>query len=122
MPSRNEGSRVFLGNLPLDVRERDIEKFFDRYGRVRNIFIKNGRFGFCVSTSKMCAHSAYVPRPELGSTGVVLPQQCGVPRVLDLHVSATCLPMPSNGGRSFRNRFDVLETFPTVSEKDWSET
>jgi RNA recognition motif-containing protein len=48
MPSR-EGSRVFLGNLPHDVRERDIEKFFDKYGRVRNIFIKNGRYGFCVS-------------------------------------------------------------------------
>jgi RNA recognition motif-containing protein len=48
MPSR-EGSRVFLGNLPHDVRERDIEKFFEKYGRVRNIFIKNGRYGFCVS-------------------------------------------------------------------------
>lgn len=44
-----EGSRVFLGNLPHDVRERDIEKFFEKYGRVRNIFVKNGRYGFCVS-------------------------------------------------------------------------
>jgi RNA recognition motif-containing protein len=48
MPSR-EGSRVFLGNLPHDVREKDIERFFEKYGRVRNIFIKNGRYGFCVS-------------------------------------------------------------------------
>ena len=48
MPSR-EGNRVFLGNLPFDVRERDIERFFDKYGRVRNIFIKSGRYGFCVS-------------------------------------------------------------------------
>ena len=48
MPSR-EGARVFLGNLPTDIRERDIEKFFDRYGRVRNIFVKNGKYGFCVS-------------------------------------------------------------------------
>merc|ERR1712072_1483020 len=39
--------RVFLGNLPFDVRERDIERFFDKYGRVRNIFIKSGRYGFC---------------------------------------------------------------------------
>ena len=41
MPSR-EGNRVFLGNLPFDVRERDIERFFDKYGRCRNIFIKSG--------------------------------------------------------------------------------
>ena len=44
-----DSSRVFLGNLPHDVRERDIERFFDRFGRVRNIFIKNGKYGFCVS-------------------------------------------------------------------------
>jgi RNA recognition motif-containing protein len=48
MPSR-EGNRVFIGNLPDSVRERDIEKFFDKYGKVFNIFIKNGRYGFCVS-------------------------------------------------------------------------
>uniref|UniRef100_A0A0K2V2F3 Serinearginine protein 55like [Acyrthosiphon pisum] n=1 Tax=Lepeophtheirus salmonis TaxID=72036 RepID=A0A0K2V2F3_LEPSM len=46
MPSR-EGCRVFLGNLPYSVRERDIERFFERYGRVYNIFIKSGKYGFC---------------------------------------------------------------------------
>ena len=53
MPSRSDDrdpSRVFLGNLPHDTRERDIERFFDKYGRVYNIFIKNGKYGFCVST------------------------------------------------------------------------
>ena len=51
-------ARVFLGNLPHDTRERDIEKFFAKYGRVYNIFInknvrllesirKNGKYGFC---------------------------------------------------------------------------
>ena len=48
-----DASRVFLGNLPHDVRERDIERFFDRFGRVRNIFIKNGKYGFCVSWIKV---------------------------------------------------------------------
>ncbi len=57
MPSRYEDpSRVFLGNLHPDVRERDIERFFDRYGRVRNIFIKNGKYGFCVSTMSYQEH------------------------------------------------------------------
>ena len=52
MPSRHDDrdpARVFLGNLPHDTRERDIERFFDKYGRVYNIFIKNGKYGFCVS-------------------------------------------------------------------------
>ena len=42
MPS---GARVFLGNVASSVRERDIEKFFKTYGRLRDVVIKNG-FGF----------------------------------------------------------------------------
>jgi len=39
-------TRVFLGNLPPDVRVRDIEQFFDKYGKVRNVLIKHGKYGF----------------------------------------------------------------------------
>ena len=49
MPSRSDDrdpSRVFLGNLPHDTRERDIERFFDKYGCVYTIFIKNGKYEF----------------------------------------------------------------------------
>jgi len=35
-----------MGNISDDVRERDVEKFFKGYGRVRNIVLKNG-YGFC---------------------------------------------------------------------------
>jgi arginine/serine-rich splicing factor 4/5/6 len=42
MPS---GQRVFIGNIPSDCRERDIEKFFKGYGKLGEISIKNG-FGF----------------------------------------------------------------------------
>ncbi|PAV59441.1 hypothetical protein WR25_13551 [Diploscapter pachys] len=35
-------SRVYLGRLPYNVRERDIEKFLDGYGRIRSIAIKYG--------------------------------------------------------------------------------
>jgi len=38
--------RVFLGNLPSDCRVEDIEDFFRKYGRVKNVLIKNGKFGF----------------------------------------------------------------------------
>lgn len=44
MPS-HKGCRVFFGNLPYDVRERDIEKFFKGFGKLGDISIKNG-YGF----------------------------------------------------------------------------
>lgn len=36
------GTRVYIGKLSYDVRERDIEKFFKGYGRVREILMKDG--------------------------------------------------------------------------------
>ena len=39
-------ARVFLGNLPSDARVRDVEEFFKKYGRVRNVLIKHGKYGF----------------------------------------------------------------------------
>jgi len=42
------GSRIYIGHLPYGVRERDIEKFFKGFGRIREILLKNG-YGFIVS-------------------------------------------------------------------------
>ncbi len=42
MPS---GTRVYVGNLASDTRERDVEKFFKGYGRIREVALKNG-YGF----------------------------------------------------------------------------
>jgi arginine/serine-rich splicing factor 4/5/6 len=39
------GTRVYVGRLSYDVRERDLERFFKGYGRVGEILLKNG-FGF----------------------------------------------------------------------------
>ena len=41
-------TRLFVGNINYDARERDVEKFFKGYGRIREITLKNG-FGFVVS-------------------------------------------------------------------------
>lgn len=38
-------TRVYVGNLYHDTRERDLEKFFKGYGRLRDVFLKNG-YGF----------------------------------------------------------------------------
>lgn len=35
-------SKVYVGNLPDDIRENDLEDVFYKYGKVRHIDIKNG--------------------------------------------------------------------------------
>ena len=34
-----------MGNLPYRARERDVEELFDRFGRIKDVSLKNG-FGF----------------------------------------------------------------------------
>lgn len=41
MPSQ----RVYLGNIPDDTRDRDVERFLKGYGRLREVALKNG-YGF----------------------------------------------------------------------------
>ncbi|KAJ6217618.1 hypothetical protein RDWZM_008775 [Blomia tropicalis] len=36
------GTRIYVGRIGYDVRERDIEKFFKGYGRIREILLKDG--------------------------------------------------------------------------------
>ena len=44
------GTRVYIGGLPYRVKERDIERFFRGYGKLREVLIKNG-YGFVVSVT-----------------------------------------------------------------------
>ncbi|XP_050293629.1 serine/arginine-rich splicing factor 5-like isoform X2 [Anthonomus grandis grandis] len=39
------GSRVYVGGIPYETRERDLESFFRGFGRIRDVLIKNG-YGF----------------------------------------------------------------------------
>lgn len=39
--------RVYLGRLPYGTRERDVDKFFRGFGKLREINLKNG-YGFVV--------------------------------------------------------------------------
>ena len=41
-------NRVYIGRLSSRTGERDIEKFFKSYGKVRFVMLKNG-YGFVVS-------------------------------------------------------------------------
>ncbi|KAK9718776.1 RNA recognition motif [Popillia japonica] len=42
---RMVGTRVYVGGLPYGATERDLERFFRGYGRMRDVLIKNG-YGF----------------------------------------------------------------------------
>ena len=44
------GTRVYIGRLSYHAREKDIERFFRGYGRIRDIMLKNG-YGFVVRFS-----------------------------------------------------------------------
>lgn len=41
-------NRIYIGRLPYQAREKDVERFFRGFGRIKDINLKNG-FGFVVS-------------------------------------------------------------------------
>jgi len=41
-------ARLYIGRLSDSARDRDVERFFKGYGRIREIVLKNG-YGFVVS-------------------------------------------------------------------------
>ncbi|CAI2352553.1 unnamed protein product [Caenorhabditis sp. 36 PRJEB53466] len=42
---RGAAQKLFVGNLPSDVREQEVEDIFTKYGRIRNVSIKSSRAG-----------------------------------------------------------------------------
>ena len=47
VPVCRKMSRVYLGRLSYQAREKDVERFFRGFGRIKDINLKNG-FGFVV--------------------------------------------------------------------------
>lgn len=41
--SNNNDCRIYVGNLPNDIRERDLEEIFYKYGHIADIDLKNRR-------------------------------------------------------------------------------
>jgi arginine/serine-rich splicing factor 4/5/6 len=38
----SEMTRVYVGHIPYEAQERDVERFFKGYGRIRDILLKRG--------------------------------------------------------------------------------
>ena len=51
--------RVYLGRLPYGTRERDVDKFFRGFGKLREINLKNG-YGFVVRCKNICSLLFYI--------------------------------------------------------------
>lgn len=43
--SGNNDCKVYVGNLPPDIRERDLEDVFYKYGKIVSVELKNTRGG-----------------------------------------------------------------------------
>ncbi len=43
-------SRIYIGRLTYNAREKDVERFFRGFGRIKDINLKNG-FGFVVGST-----------------------------------------------------------------------
>ena len=70
------GTRVFIGRLSHHAREKDVERFFRGYGRIRDIMLKNG-YGFVVS-SLLCKFLFYVNRNILMGHSMLINQENGL--------------------------------------------
>ena len=55
-------TRVYVGGLSYRARERDLEKFFRKYGRIREISMKNG-LGEIDLSVKMRTTCTWTERP-----------------------------------------------------------
>lgn len=43
--SNDNKCRVYVGNLPQDVRSRDVENLFSKYGKIIDVNVKDGHGG-----------------------------------------------------------------------------
>ncbi|ODM92346.1 Serine-arginine protein 55 [Orchesella cincta] len=75
------GTRVYIGGLPYGVREKDLERFFKGYGRIRDILIKNG-YGFVEFDDYRDADDAVyeLNGKDLLGERVIVERARGVPR------------------------------------------
>ena len=73
--------RVYIGRLSYQAKEKDVERFFRGFGRIRDINLKNG-FGFVVSPPTLDFSSLLDVVPSYSSAGSV-PQEFDSPRDAD---------------------------------------
>lgn len=94
---------MFVGNLPSDANERDLERFFRGYGRMREVLLKNG-YGFVEFDDRRDAEDAVyeLNGKKLLGVRVTVEKAKGTPRGRDQY-SSRDRDYPS---RDYRGRND----------------
>ncbi|KAH3851925.1 serine/arginine-rich splicing factor 4-like [Dreissena polymorpha] len=97
------GTRVYLGHIPYFVRERDVEKFFHGFGKLRDIMLKNG-YGFVEFDDYRDADDAVyeLNGKELCGERISVEHARGTPRGSDRYNSGSDydrFPPPRRSGR-----------------------
>ncbi|CAE1322964.1 SFRS4_5_6 [Acanthosepion pharaonis] len=77
----NMGTRVYIGRLSYHAREKDVERFFRGFGRIRDIMLKNG-YGFVEFEDYRDADDAVyeLNGKELCGERVIVEHARGLPR------------------------------------------
>jgi len=94
-------TRVYIGRLANHVRERDVDRFFKGYGRIREILLKNG-YGFVEFDDYRDADDAVyeLNGKDLAGERVLIEHARGMPRGSDYSRDRDRgYNPPSRGGR-----------------------
>ncbi|KAK2162938.1 hypothetical protein LSH36_89g04027 [Paralvinella palmiformis] len=96
------GTRVYIGRLSSHVRERDVERFFKGYGRIRELMLKNG-YGFVEFDDYRDADDAVyeLNGKELCGERVLIEHARGLPRGTDYRRER----MPPRRSRGSRDKY-----------------
>jgi RNA recognition motif-containing protein len=61
MSSSSRNPQIYVGGLSRKVRREDVERAFDKYGKIRDISFKS-RYAFIVSSNIILAYCGYFYR------------------------------------------------------------
>lgn len=98
-------ARVYVGRLSNFARERDIERFFRNFGRIKEIMLKNGYCFVDFEDHRDADDAVYeLNGRELCGERVIVEHARGTPRGEDLRRDLERGVVPRSGGRGDRDR------------------
>jgi hypothetical protein len=124
MSKDNNDCRIYVGNLPPDVRAKDIEDLFYKFGKINFVDLKNKRgppFAFVEFDDPRYFHTSKFPSLLSVENSLVL-SSLGALRGLDcfdVHGNASCSPAFFFCTLLFRHYTSVSESFGLDHLDDW---